>query len=212
MLSAILARRCLLTGAAAANFATRSVATVANLHAREILDSRGNPTVEVELTDSLGRMFLADVPSGASTGDMEAAELRDGDASRYLGKGVERAVSNVVDRILPAVKGMSLEDAASIDNVMIELDGTENKSDLGANAILGVSMAACRASAAARGMPLYRLLNGMAGSPEMIMPVPCFNVINGGVHSGNYLAPQLSWAVHFIFAIFVQQDLIMTLT
>lgn len=200
MLSTILARRCLLTGATAANTATRSVAT-ANLHAREILDSRGNPTVEVELTDSLGRMFLADVPSGASTGDMEAVELRDGDSSRYLGKGVERAVSNVVDRILPAVKDMSLEDAAVIDNVMIELDGTENKSDLGANAILGVSMAACRASAAAHGMPLYGLLNGMAGSPEMIMPVPCFNVINGGVHSGNYLAPQVSWVVHCSFCI-----------
>ena len=123
----------------------------------------------------------------------------DGDASRYLGKGVERACSNVVDKILPAVKNMSLEDVASVDKVMIELDGTENKSNLGANAILGVSMAACRASAAAQGIPLYQQLNGMAGSPKMIMPVPCFNVINGGVHSGNYLAPQVNGVLHLLY-------------
>ncbi|CAB9527054.1 Enolase (Fragment) [Seminavis robusta] len=146
------------------NACIRNATTIANLHAREILDSRGNPTVEVELTDSKGQMFLADVPSGASTGDMEAIELRDGDKSRYLGKGVQKACANVVQQILPAVKGMSSEDIAAIDQKMIALDGTSNKANLGANAILG--------------------------SPKMVMPVPCFNVINGGVHSGNYLAPQ----------------------
>ena len=164
--------------------------TIANLHAREILDSRGNPTVEVELTDSNGQIFLAGVPSGASTGDMEAVELRDDDKSRYLGKGVLQACANVKDTILPAVKGMSTEDIQSLDQTMIDLDGTANKSRLGANAILGVSMAACRAGAASQKIPLYSFLNDLAGNPTMVMPVPCFNVINGGVHSGNYLAPQ----------------------
>ena len=167
-----------------------SSTTVAHLHAREILDSRGNPTVEVELTDSKGQVFLAAVPSGASTGDMEACELRDGDKSRYGGKGVLAAVANVTDKILPAIKGMTTEDIASIDHTMLELDGTKFKTNLGANAILGVSMAVCRAGAASCGEPLYQHINHLAGSPTMIMPVPCFNVINGGVHAGNFLAPQ----------------------
>jgi len=130
------------------------------------------------------------VPSGASTGDMEATELRDGDSTRYGGKGVLKACNNVVDKILPQVKGMNTEDISAIDKAMIDLDGTNNKSNLGANAILGVSMAACRAGASSSNQPLYKFINGLAGSPTMVMPVPCFNVINGGVHAGNYLAPQ----------------------
>jgi len=163
--------------------------TIQNLHAREILDSRGNPTVEVELTASDGGVFTAMVPSGASTGDMEACELRDG-GSRYMGKGVLKACANVVEKIFPVVKGMSTEDIVALDNAMIKLDGTPNKSNLGANAILGVSMAACRAGAASKGVPLFKFLNELAGSPTMVMPVPCFNVVNGGVHAGNFLAPQ----------------------
>jgi len=153
--------------------------------AREILDSRGNPTVEVELTTQDG-IFRADVPSGASTGENEAVELRDGGA-RYLGKGVELAVKNVIEVIGPAIKGKDVRDVRFLDALMIALDGTPNKSKLGANAILGVSMAACRAGAAANKEPLYTFLNKMAGSPKMVMPVPCFNAINGGVHAGNYL-------------------------
>lgn len=159
--------------------------TIEHLHAREILDSRGNPTVEVELTASDGQIYMAAVPSGASTGDMEACELRDTkDKSRYDGKGVLQAVVNVTDKILPAVKGMSTEDIATLDQVMLDLDGTKFKTNLGANAILGVSIAATRAGAASQGKPLYEFLNALAGSPKMVMPVPCFNVINGGVHAG----------------------------
>jgi len=163
--------------------------TIQNLHSREILDSRGNPTVEVELTASDGGVYTAMVPSGASTGENEAYELRDG-GERYGGKGVLKACANVVDKILPAVKGMKTEDIVALDQAMIKLDGTPNKSNLGANAILAVSIAACRAGAASRGVPLYKFLNELAGSPTMVMPVPCFNVINGGVHAGNFLAPQ----------------------
>lgn len=132
---------------------------------------------------------MAMVPSGASTGDMEACELRDG-GSRYMGKGVLKACANVVEKICPVVKGMSTENIEALDKAMIKLDGTANKSNLGANAILGVSMAACRAGAASKGVPLYKFLNELAGSPKMVMPVPCFNVVNGGVHAGNFLAPQ----------------------
>jgi len=160
-------------------------AKILKVHAREILDSRGNPTVEVELTTKDG-VFRADVPSGASTGENEAVELRDG-GSRFLGKGVEKAVKNVIDVIGPKIKGKDARNVNALDKLMIELDGTENKSKLGANAILGVSMAACRAGAAANGEPLYKFLNKMAGKPKMVMPVPCFNAINGGVHAGNYL-------------------------
>mmetsp|Transcript_32792 Transcript_32792/g.65051 ORF Transcript_32792/g.65051 Transcript_32792/m.65051 type:complete len:436 (+) Transcript_32792:68-1375(+) len=158
---------------------------IQDVFAREILDSRGNPTVEVELTTAKG-VFRADVPSGASTGENEAVELRDGGA-RYHGKGVEQAVKNVIEVIGPAVKGKDCRDIKALDDLMLELDGTANKSKLGANAILGVSMAACRAGAAEEGIPLYKFLNKLAGSPKMVMPVPCFNCINGGVHAGNYL-------------------------
>jgi enolase len=160
-------------------------AKILKVHAREILDSRGNPTVEVELTTKDG-VFRADVPSGASTGENEAVELRDG-GSRFLGKGVETAVKNVIEIIGPKIKGMDARNVKALDDLMIKLDGTENKSNLGANAILGVSMAACRAGAAANKEPLYKFLNKMAGKPKMVMPVPCFNAINGGVHAGNYL-------------------------
>jgi enolase len=164
------------------------MSTITKVHARSIFDSRGNPTVEVELTTEMG-MFRAAVPSGASTGENEACELRDG-GNTYMGKGVSKAVANVLEIIAPAIIGMSVEDVDALDKKMMELDGTENKSKLGANAILGVSMAACRAGAASQSLPLYKFLNKLAGSPKMVMPVPCFNVINGGVHAGNSLAPQ----------------------
>eukprot|EP00913_Durusdinium_trenchii_P035876 g33572.t1 len=150
-----------------------------------IFDSRGNPTVEVEVTTEKG-IFRAAVPSGASTGENEACELRDG-GSDYMGKGVKKAVSNVTSKIGPA---LDPADQQTIDKVMLDLDGTENKTNLGANAILGVSMACCRAGAAQKGISLYRHINELAGKPPMCMPVPCFNVINGGVHAGNYLAFQ----------------------
>jgi len=165
--------------------------TVTKVHARQILDSRGNPTVEVEVTTSESdAVFRAAVPSGASTGENEAVELRDGDKAMFLGKGVTKAVSNVINILGPAIIGMDVIDQEAIDKKMLELDGTPFKSKLGANAILGVSMAVCRAGAAAKKVPLYVHLNALAGSPKMVMPVPCFNVINGGVHAGNYLAFQ----------------------
>jgi len=160
-------------------------AIISAVNAREILDSRGNPTVEVEITTGLGT-FRADVPSGASTGENEAIELRDG-GSRYHGKGVLKAVENVKTTIADAIVGKDASDVAALDKLMLELDGTPNKSKLGANAILGVSMAACRAGAASASLPLHAFLNKLAGSPAMVMPVPCFNCINGGVHAGNYL-------------------------
>jgi enolase len=152
--------------------------------AREILDSRGNPTVEVEIHLSGGAQGRAAVPSGASTGEREALELRDGDKKRFLGKGVRKAVQNVQKIIAPRLKGMEAADQASLDRIMIEMDGTENKSKLGANAILGVSMAACRASAQALGIPLYRYLGG-AGAREL--PVPLMNFVNGGAHADSDL-------------------------
>jgi len=161
---------------------------ISAVHSRQIFDSRGNPTVEVEVTTEKG-VFRAAVPSGASTGENEACELRDG-GKDYLGKGVTKAVENVKSVIGPALVGKDPTDQAGIDKAMLELDGTENKSKLGANAILGVSMACCRAGAAEKGLPLYKYINEIAGGPKMSMPVPCFNVINGGVHAGNYLAFQ----------------------
>eukprot|EP00177_Eucheuma_denticulatum_P003470 GFKZ01006274.1.p1 GENE.GFKZ01006274.1~~GFKZ01006274.1.p1 ORF type:complete len:442 (-),score=84.89 GFKZ01006274.1:925-2250(-) len=159
--------------------------------ARSVFDSRGNPTVEVDVTTADGK-FSAMVPSGASTGIYEALELRDGDATAYLGKGVDKAVANVKDQIAPAIIGMDSADQAAIDAKMIELDGTEGgfKKNLGANAILGVSMAVARAGAKAKGVPLYKHLNDLAGNPKMILPVPSLNVINGGSHAGNKLAMQ----------------------
>ena len=152
--------------------------------AREILDSRGNPTVEVEIHLSGGAQGRAAVPSGASTGEREALELRVGDKKRFLGKGVRKAVRNVQEIIAPRIKGMEAADQAGLDRLMIEMDGTENKSKLGANALLGVSMAACRASAQALGIPLYRYLGG-AGAREL--PVPLMNFVNGGAHADSDL-------------------------
>jgi len=161
------------------------------VHAREILDSRGNPTIEVEVTTDKGT-FRAAVPSGASTGIYEAIELRDGDKGRYLGKGVLKAVSNVNDIIGPKVIGKNVLNQTEIDQFMIDLDGTHNKAKLGANAILGVSLAVCKAGAAEKGVPLYRHIAQLAGkdSEKFVLPVPAFNVINGGSHAGNKLAMQ----------------------
>jgi len=147
---------------------------------REVLDSRGNPTVEVEVTTESGAFGRAIVPSGASTGEREALELRDGDKSRYLGKGTQKAVANVNNVIAPAVVGLNVTDQALIDKTMIELDGTFDKSKLGANAILGVSMACARAAADYFKMPLYRYLGGTNGK---VLPVPMMNVLNGGKHA-----------------------------
>jgi len=162
---------------------------IISVKAREILDSRGNPTVEVDLTTEEG-MFRAAVPSGASTGAYEALELRDGDKKRYGGKGVLKAVDNVNKRIAPLVIGMDPTKQAELDNKMLKADGTETKSNFGANAILAVSMAACRAGAAAKKMPLYKHIAELAGVKEFVLPVPSFNVINGGAHAGNKLAMQ----------------------
>jgi enolase len=165
------------------------MATIKAIKAREILDSRGNPTVEVDLTTDKG-LFRAAVPSGASTGIYEALELRDGDAKRYLGKGVLKAVSNVNDVIGPQIVGKSVLDQEAIDEFLLKLDGTENKEKLGANAILGVSLAVAKAAAAEKGVPLYRHLADLAGVKQVRLPVPAFNVINGGCHAGNKLAMQ----------------------
>jgi enolase len=155
---------------------------IVDIVAREILDSRGNPTVEADVYLSSGSMGRAAVPSGASTGENEAVELRDGDKARYLGKGVQKAVKNIVDEILPALAGMDAAAQQEIDAKMIELDGTPNKSRLGANAILAVSMACARAAADAFGMPLYRYLGGVNART---LPVPNMNIINGGAHADN---------------------------
>jgi enolase len=149
---------------------------------REILDSRGNPTVEVDVVLDDGAFGRAAVPSGASTGDYEAVELRDGDSSRYLGKGVQKAVANVNDVIADELIGEDALDQVNIDKIMLELDGTENKSKLGANAILGVSMAVAHAAAESVGLPLYRYLGGVHTT---LLPVPMANIINGGKHSDN---------------------------
>jgi enolase len=155
---------------------------ILDVHARQILDSRGNPTVEVEVLLEDGSMGRAAVPSGASTGAHEAVEKRDGVASRYLGKGVTQAVEAVRDEIAQAVVGRDAEDQEEIDALLIELDGTENKSRLGANAILGVSLATAKAAADARGLPLYRYVGGVAAH---LLPVPMMNIINGGEHADN---------------------------
>uniref|UniRef100_A0AAQ5YI78 phosphopyruvate hydratase n=1 Tax=Amphiprion ocellaris TaxID=80972 RepID=A0AAQ5YI78_AMPOC len=151
--------------------------SIVKIHAREIFDSRGNPTVEVDLYTDKG-LFRAAVPSGASTGIYEALELRDNDKSRYLGKG------------LYIIFDVSVVEQERIDQMMIDMDGTDNKSKFGANAILGVSLAVCKAGAAEKGVPLYRHIADLAGNPEVILPVPAFNVINGGSHAGNKLAMQ----------------------
>lgn len=155
---------------------------IAAIDAREILDSRGRPTVEAEVMLACGAIGVAQVPSGASTGSFEAHELRDGDTSRYGGNGVEKAVENVRDSIQPELVGMESLCQAEIDHAMIELDGSENKSNLGANAILAVSLANARAAADALGLPLYRYLGGPLAD---LLPVPLMNVINGGAHADN---------------------------
>ena len=155
---------------------------IKEVYAREVLDSRGNPTVEVEIwteSDAYGRAI---VPSGASTGEHEAVELRDGDAKRYLGKGVLNAVDNVNNVIAPEIIGMNVFDQVGIDQLMIELDGTENKGKLGANAILGVSMAVARAAADYAGLPLYNYLGGFNAKE---LPTPMMNILNGGSHADN---------------------------
>ncbi len=160
---------------------------IEKIHAREILDSRGNPTVEVEVTLENGVMGRASVPSGASTGENEALELRDGDKGRFLGKGVLKAVANVNDIIAPALKGWNVFDQRGLDYKMLELDGTPTKSKLGANAILGVSLAAAHTAAAALNMPLYRYIGG---TNSYTLPVPMMNIINGGAHSSAPIAFQ----------------------
>jgi enolase len=154
--------------------------TSAWVDAREILDSRGNPTVEVDVVTEDGSLGRAAVPSGASTGVHEAVELRDGDKSRYGGKGVLTAVSNVTERIGPSLLGFAAADQAGIDEVLIELDGTPNKGELGANAILGVSLACAHAAASSHELPLYRWLGGVGAR---VLPVPMFNILNGGKHA-----------------------------
>mmetsp|Transcript_56088 Transcript_56088/g.151049 ORF Transcript_56088/g.151049 Transcript_56088/m.151049 type:complete len:470 (+) Transcript_56088:99-1508(+) len=164
---------------------------IKEVKAREILDSRGNPTVEVDLITEGGIMARAAVPSGASTGIHEACELRDEDKGRYLGKGVTKAVEAVNTVLNSSIKGMDVREQAALDKKMCELDGTPNKSKLGANAILGVSMAAAKAAAEGKGIPLYQHFADLAGNGEKLtLPVPCFNVINGGSHAGNKLAFQ----------------------
>src|SRR5512138_298672 len=149
------------------------MAEIKKIHAREVLDSRGNPTVEAEVTLVDGTKASAIVPSGASTGEHEAVELRDGDNERYLGKGVQKAVENVINEIAPALEGMDASLQLDVDTRMLDVDGTENKGRLGANAILAVSMAAARASAVQLGIPLYRYLGGINGN---ILPVPMMNI------------------------------------
>jgi len=156
------------------------MALIDAIHAREILDSRGNPTVEVEVLLSDGQIGRAAVPSGASTGEHEAVELRDGDKGRYLGKGVQKAVDAVIDQIAPALIGFDATDQRSIDQSMIDLDGTANKSKLGANAILGVSLAVANAAAASADLPLYKYLGGPNAH---VLPVPLMNILNGGSHA-----------------------------
>ncbi|MCH8992390.1 MAG: phosphopyruvate hydratase, partial [Acidobacteria bacterium] len=154
---------------------------IETITAREVLDSRGNPTVEAEVQLGDGSAGWAMVPSGASTGALEAVELRDG-GDRYRGLGVLTAVANVNDRIAPALFGLDATRQEHVDQVMIDLDGTPNKAELGANAILAVSLATARAAAASVGLPLYRYLGGVEGR---VLPVPCFNVVNGGAHAAN---------------------------
>ena len=161
--------------------------SIEGIHAREILDSRGNPTLEVEVLLSGGASARAGVPSGASTGTREALELRDGDKKRYGGKGVLKAVAHVNGEIAEELDGADARDQALIDRVLIELDGTPNKGRLGANAILGVSLAVAKAAAEASGMPLYRHIGGTGATT---LPVPMMNVINGGAHADNRLDPQ----------------------
>lgn len=163
------------------------VAKIVSVKAREILDSRGNPTVEVDVICDDGSFGRAAVPSGASTGEHEALELRDGNKKRYMGKGVKKAVRNVNTVIAPKIIGMEVTSQSAIDNAMIQMDGTNNKSRLGANAILGVSLAVAKAASTSSGLPLYRYLGGVSAN---VLPSPLMNIINGGVHADNNLDVQ----------------------
>ncbi len=158
------------------------MSAIVSIRAREILDSRGNPTLEAEVAVESGVVGRAAVPSGASTGEREAIELRDGDKNRYLGKGVLKAARNVHERIAPELLSQEVSDQVGLDRLMIALDGTPNKSELGANAMLGVSLAAARAAAQEAGLPLYRYLGGAHAT---LLPVPLMNILNGGAHAGN---------------------------
>ena len=160
---------------------------IIDVHARQILDSRGNPTIEVDVLTENGFMGRAAVPSGASTGAHEAVELRDGDKSKYLGKGVLKAVANVNDIIAKELVGVDVFDQNSIDQIMIDLDGTDNKANLGANAILGVSLAAAKAAAQESRQPLYRYIGGVNANT---LPIPMMNIVNGGSHSDAPIAFQ----------------------
>ena len=184
--------------------------TIIDIHAREILDSRGNPTVEVDVILEDGTLGRAAVPSGASTGAYEAVEMRDGDKARYMGKGVQKAVAGVNGELVDTLVGFDATEQAAIDAVMIEMDGTKNKGRLGANAILGVSMAVAKAAAEATGQPLYRYIGG---TQARVLPVPMMNIINGGEHADNPIdiqefmvmpvaAPTLSEAVRWGSEIF----------
>ena len=161
--------------------------TIQSVHAREILDSRGNPTVEAEVVTASGHVGCAAAPSGASTGSREALELRDGDDQRYLGKGVEQAVAHVNKEIAPVISGCDEADQRDLDEKMLDLDGTDNKSHLGANATLAVSLACAKAAAHSAGLPLYRHITRLAGEPALRMPVPMMNILNGGEHADNNL-------------------------
>lgn len=154
-----------------------------------IVDSRGNPTVEADVFTSKG-MFRAAVPSGASTGIYEAVELRDGDKSQWMGKGVSKAVENLNSKLAPALIGKDPVEQKQIDELMMSLDGTSNKGSIGANAILAVSLAVCKAGAAKKGVALYKHIADLAGNSKLVLPVPSFNIINGGSHAGNALAMQ----------------------
>ncbi len=158
------------------------MSTISAIHARQILDSRGNPTIEVDVTADNGVIGRAAVPSGASTGKHEAVELRDGDKTVYLGKGVLKAVNNVNTTLNTALKGMDIFDQKAIDNKMLQLDGTENKANLGANALLGVSLAVARTAAQLKGQPLYRYVGG---ADATLLPIPLMNILNGGSHADN---------------------------
>lgn len=161
------------------------MSNITTITAREILDSRGNPTIEADVTTADGAFGRAAAPSGASTGTREALELRDGDQQRYLGKGVRNAVAHAENEIAGALIGMDCSDQRAIDEAMLGLDGTDNKSKLGANATLAVSLAAAKAAAAASAVPLYQHINDLAGNPQMCMPVPMMNILNGGEHADN---------------------------
>ena len=158
---------------------------IVDIHAREILDSRGNPTVEALVITEDGYQGLAAAPSGASTGSREALELRDGDQSRYLGKGVQQAVGHIDGEIRDALVGRDCSDQQLIDDLLLQLDGTDNKARLGANGMLAVSLSACKAAAANTGQPLYRHINQLCGGVKMQMPVPMMNILNGGEHADN---------------------------